>query len=163
MRKQIIQLAAVWALALLAMLLFVVPALAVGGPGDPEPGTVAGITSYSADSRIVTGSITTVNSASRRTNVWHSADVFLVVDVGANAAVTVTPQLSWNNSDWVNAQFSYVVPTTTAPINESIYRFIVTADGNDYIRLLLAGEYLRFSITYTGPVTSTIGVTLRND
>ena len=160
MRKQIIQLAAVWALALLAMLLFVVPALAVGGPGDPEPGTVAGITSYSADSRIVTGSITTVNSASRRINVWHAADVFLVVDLGANAVVTVTPQLSWNNSDWVNAQYRWI--TTTTP-QESVYQFVVSADGNDYIRLPLAGEYLRFSITYTGPVTSTIGVTLRND
>jgi len=147
----------------MAVALLVVAITGVGlaaAVGEPEPGTVQGITTYAAYSSVLTGSLATVNSTSRDIRSWHSADAFLTVDLGANAAATLTAQLSPNNSQWANAEYNYVSSTTVVEVP---YRVVFTSDGDDYLRLPMAGMYLRFSLTYTGPVTTTVNVTLRND
>lgn len=146
------------------------PALA---EGEPEPGTVVGIATYTfyPATRIITGAglLGTVYSASPRTifgqdvsrvRNWHSADVFVTANVLAGSVVTVTPQYAASVGDWANAKFSYALSDSLATAN---YRVILSASGSDYLRIPLAGEYLRFMIQYSGTVTPTIDVTLRND
>jgi hypothetical protein len=161
MKAKSINVMRVLLIAVLALGLTLSAAGLAGAVGEPEPGTVQGILTYSAYSSVVTGSLATVNSTSRSTRLWHSADAFVTVDLGANAAATLTAQLSPNNSQWANAEYNFAASDDT--VIELPYRIVFTADGTDYVRFPLAGEYLRFSLTYTGPVTTTVNVTLRND
>ncbi len=157
--------------------------------GAPLPGTVAQTrfltfygptvtvsgTTYSATPLTVQGQDASLVVA------WHSADVFVTADVSGTATVTVTPQLSADQVNWTDADYTYIgvnssatyttngaITSSSAPVVQA-YRAVLSADGTDYLRVPLAGQYLRFKIdafvtvSPTAAVTPTIQVVLRND
>jgi hypothetical protein len=46
---------------------------------------------------------------------------------------------------------------------ETDYRLVLSADGSGYTRIPVVGEYLRFKMEYSGTLTPTVKVTLRNN
>jgi len=161
-------------IALVALFGFVLgPQVAFADPGEPVPGAVSGIATYTfyPQTQVITGDglLGTVYSASprtvfgidvSRTRFWHSADAFITVDVLAGSQATVTAQLSNDASNWAEATYSW----PEADSREAANHFLnFSADDTGYLRLPLAGEYLRFMLEYSGTVTTTINVTLRND
>jgi hypothetical protein len=116
--------------------------------------------------------------------LYHSADVFVTADITPSATITVTPQFSNDQSSWTDATYSYAADTlasttsvvttsgtTTATtttsmstaVTEATYRVVLSADATDYLRVPLAGKYLRFKIEHDATVTPTIKVLFRND
>jgi hypothetical protein len=116
--------------------------------------------------------------------LYHSADIFVTADISPSSYITITPQFSADQSNWTDATYTYVADTlgsttsvvtstglTTATtttsmssaVTEAIYRITMSADGTDYLRIPLAGKYLRFKIEHSSTVTPTINVMLRND
>ncbi len=178
----------------IALLLALCLALGLNGvqaqdAGGPLPGTVqeqrfltfygpavtVSGTTYSATPLAVQGQDVSLVAA------WHAADVFVTADVSGTATITVTPQLSADQVNWTDADYTYVgvntttvytpggtVSTSSAPTVQP-YRVVLAADGTDYLRVPLAGQYLRFKIdafvtvSPTAAVTPTIQVVLRND
>jgi len=139
-------------------------------------------TSYSSSPRYDTS--VSPQQDMTRVRMWNEADVFVTVDLGTATTITVTAQHSADGSDWADAFYSYksdtLAQTTTiltstgvttatsttsnsTSLEEQEYQMVFTADGTDYMRLPIAGEYLRFSMEYSGTVTPTIDVTLRNN
>jgi hypothetical protein len=112
-----------------------------------------------------------------RISEWHAADVFVTADMTGTDRLTVTAQVSADQEHWADADYDYVAQsgtvvnsgavtstiTTASSLATQPYRLIMTADGTDYLRVPLAGEYLRFKIERTGTVTATVLATLRND
>lgn len=177
-------------------LVVLVLALGVGGavlasqPGEPLPGTVAGIKGPNAfwNGTVIAGSTVTYTSAPKTVYgsdislIWlyHSADVFVTADITPSSYLTITPQFSVDQSNWTDATYTYVADTlaqtttvltgtatsTTAmssAATEATYKITMHADSTDYLRIPLAGKYLRFKIEHTAAVTPTINVMLRND
>lgn len=116
--------------------------------------------------------------------LYNSADVFVTGDVSGTETITVTPQFSVDGTYWTDATYTYVADalssTTTvitgtegmtgtsttsssSAVTEATYQIVMSADGTDYLRLPLAGKYLRFEIEHSGSVTPTVKVLLRNN
>lgn len=157
-------------LALLLLALLVVPGVFAEN-GEPLPGTVGQTATYVFYPPTTLAVTSTVYSAAPRTvsgqNVadirkWNSADVFLTVDVTGSKTTTVTPQFSADQTNWADATYTVVSGTTASEITHQI---ILTSDSTDYLRIPIAGQYLRFKIAVTGggSVTPTILATLRNN
>ena len=137
--------------------------------GAPQPGTVLRAASYThqAATAGVTGTTYTdaPNTTAGGLDVsyvadWHAADVFVTADVGDGGSLVVTPQFSADQSNWADANYAYVMSGTVAT---ETYQATVAADGTTLIRLPVAGEYMRFKLARTGPVTVTVQATLRNN
>lgn len=139
---------------------------------------------------VIAGSTVTYTSAPKTVYgtdislIWlyHSADVFVTADITPSSYLTITPQFSVDQVNWTDATYSYVADTlaqtttvvtstgtatsttamSSAPV-EATYKITMSADGTDYLRIPLAGKYLRFKIQHTAAVTPTINVMLRND
>ena len=116
------------------------------------------------------------------------ADVFIIADGTGTWSLTATPQLSPDGDNWTGADYEYVAngfsqtATTTITNTDSVTSTQVTvselsgtatvttqalsrtmsADGMEYVRVPLAGEYLRVQLAVTGAVTPTVIVTYRN-
>lgn len=173
------------------------------GVGDPDPGTVAGITTWTLyPTTAITGNGTIYSSSPRyyngldltRVKNFNSLDVFVTVDIASTGTLTVTPQYSADGTNWANATrlsegwvlpLSYsatltnssgVTNTTTSTSTTSFsgstasrqseeitYQIVLSADGTDYVRIPVVGEYVRFSLAYTGTMTPTIKATVRNN
>jgi len=154
--------------------------------GAPRPGTVQRAVSYTylTATAGVTGTTYTdvPNTTAGGLDVtriadWHAADVFVTADIAGTGTVTVTPQLSPDQSNWADADYQYVAQsgtvvnsgavtstiTTASSIATQTYQAILTADGTEVVRVPLAGEYLRFKIERVGTITATVLATLRND
>jgi hypothetical protein len=191
-------------------LMVLVLALGVGGavmasqPGEPLPGTVQGLRGPNVfwNGTVIAGSTVTYTSAPKTvygtdvslTWLYHSADIFVTADITPSSYLTITPQYSVDQSNWVNATYvsegwvlplsssttltnsSGVTSTTTSTSTttfsgatasrsseEVTYQITMSADGSDYLRIPLAGKYLRFKIEHSAAVTPTISVMLRND
>jgi len=153
-------------------------------PGDPQ---AARVSSWSQVYTIYTeNNITTTTtrySSSPKTisgidasnflqsgGAYNSADVFVSADISGTATIYITPQLSIDAVNWTNADYSYVTfnQTGTATLNSSTYALSLSADGTDYVRLPLAGRYLRFKIdvpaaTANNSVTPTIKLVYKNN
>jgi len=166
------------------MVLALVGAVQASDPGEPQPGTVRGLggphtfyvggvlteTTYTASPRVVYGQDVS------QSWLWHAVDVFVTADVSGTDVITVTPQLSVDAANWADATYTYIaqtwtqetdgVTTTTTSVSapaEATYRIVMSADGTDYLRMPLAGRYLRFRIETSGTVTPTIQALFRND
>ena len=180
-------------LLVVAMGLLLAGSVAASQPGEPQPGTVQGLRGPSLFWQgVIAGSVPTYTTSPRTqfgtdvSVVWmyNSADIFVTADITPSGRITVTPQFSVDQSNWTDATYTYVADTlasttsvitstgkTTATtttsmssaVTEAIYRIIMTADGTDYLRVPLAGKYLRFKIEHSGAVTPTINVLLRNN
>lgn len=136
----------------------------VHAAGDPTTGTVVGIESYTFYNGLpITQSTTTYTSVPSRMRNYHSADVFLTVDFSGTLTMTVTPQISADGVNWADAWYSYGTSTSTA-----VYSMVATADGTQYIRMPMIGEYIRFKMVTAGIgtdelITTTIKATMRNN
>jgi hypothetical protein len=163
------------------------------GPGEPLPGTVRGLggpyTFYNASSGITETTYTSQPKTVQGQDVsiiwlYHSADIFVTADVSGTDTITVTPQVSVDGANWTDVTYTYVADTlaqtttvltstgtTTATsttsmssaVTEGIERVVLSTDTTDYLRIALAGKYLRLKIETSGTVTPTIKVLLRND
>lgn len=187
--------------ALLALLLVLGVAEFLGGraeasgPGEPDPGTVVGVTTWEMyPATALSGAATaySVNPSWQTVRSFNSMDVFVTVDITGTGTLTVTPQVSTDNVNWVNATYNYVAntlaqttssstsvvtgtsgmtatTTTTSTVSssgsptEATYQIVLSADGTDYLRMPVMGEYVRFSIAYSGTMTPTVNATLRNN
>lgn len=165
--------------------------VAAEGPGVPGSGTVTGVgirTFYGDPLTTVTETTTLYAASARETGdnimyAWHSFDVFASLDISGTGAITITPQVSADNLNWVDATYSYVGHTTTTSVvtgtnsltataalatseQTGIYQIILDADGeSDYFVMPMVGYYLRFKMVYsaTGTITPTIKAVGRND
>ena len=143
--------------------------LADSGSGDPQVGRPTNWASYTFYNATI-ATTSTVNTASPLTRsgldasrmvAWNTADIFVTADVSGTATVTVTPQLSNDATNWAGAYWNTISGTT---VTAQSYRIVLSADGSNYIRVPLAGEYLRFQISTSGSgtVTPTVRVTYKN-
>jgi hypothetical protein len=102
--------------------------LARAGAGDPEAGTVVGITTVTFASGSAPISATTYyndngDSSVYSSQFWHSADVFVTADITGTNVITVTPQWSADGTNWVDAKYKsegWVLPLSqTATISHT--------------------------------------------
>jgi hypothetical protein len=155
-------------LAALLLVALIVPGV-LADNGQPQPGTVSTtstVVMYPATALSATG---TVYSASPRqangqdvskVRAFNSADVFVTVDISGTAAITVTPQFSPDQVNWADAKFPVISGTT---VSLSTQQMVLSADGSAYLRLPVAGEFMRVKIESTGALTPTVQATLRNN
>jgi hypothetical protein len=162
---------------LAAMLLVALVAPMVMAQGEPQAGTVSGVTTYTYyPTTALTGSGTAYSAAprtvsgqdlSRAVKYYNAMDVFVTVDlITSTGTITVTPQFSADQANWANAYYTYPTWTdsATATINTQTYQVVLTADGTNYIKVPVSGEYFRVKIEYAGTtLTPTVKATLRNN
>jgi len=141
--------------------------------GEPEAGTVVGVTSYVyyPSTQVNTGTVYSSAPLQKSgQNValvknWNAVDVFVTVDIHTTGLLTVTPQFSPDQSLWADAY--YLTPsfnsTGTLTTNDVPQRIILSADGTDYIRVPIAGEYMRLKIETLNVMTPSVQATLRNN
>lgn len=146
--------------------------------GEPQPGTMQRALTHTlvdgevlitatvySDAPLPVGSDLDVSRISN----WHSADVFVTVDISGTATLTATVQTSPDQTNWADAYYVYPSwnSTGTATLNTQPYRLVMSADGTNYLRVPLTGEYMRVKLepsgTVTNVITATVQATLRND
>ena len=152
-------------------------ASATSGPGDPEPAKISAYANYFYRTPAVittTGTLYTASPLTRngvdisRIIVWNSADVFVTAVVSGTAAVTVTPQFSADQLNWVNATYTYLAnttvnTTTTTSVAKATYQVVLNSSTSTYIKLPMTGAYLRFKIDSAGTITPSIAVVLKSN
>jgi len=167
------------------------PALAENG--EPLPGSVTGVGTYTFYPTTVLTSSGTTYSASpylyrgldvTKVRDFNSDDIFVTVDITPSAMLTITPQFSADQSNWTDAKYTYVadtlvsttevltsdgVTTATTTISgssaptEQVYQIVLDDDESGYVRVPIAGEYMRLKMERSDNVTPTVKVTLRNN
>ena len=155
---------------LLLLALLLLPSLRpVHAASDPPPGAIQNTNTYRfLGSRVITDGTTVYspvplaagNLDASIIDVWNSADVFLTAGLGSGAAVTVTPQLSADCSNWAGAHYEVVYSSTVASID---YQLAATTAGTQYLRMPLAGRCMRFAVASTGTVTVSVYATVKNN
>lgn len=152
-------------------------ASATSGPGEPEPAKVSAYANYFYRTPAVITTTGTIYTASPLTRngvdiskivVWNSADVFVTAVVSGTAAVTVTPQFSADQLNWVNATYTYLAnttvdTTTTTSVANGAYQVVLNSSTSKYIKLPMTGAYMRFKIDSAGTITPTIAVVLKSN
>lgn len=150
---------------------------AVGG--EPDPGTVVGVMSVTFADGTAPMSTTTYyggtgtgSTASTMTGYdtryWHAADLFVTADVNGTNTITVTPQWSADNSNWVDGAYTFEgwVVTTALSSSDVSYQLALSADGTSYMQVPMRGLYFRLKtevISTALQITPTIYAVLRND
>jgi len=137
--------------------------------GEPQPGAVSLTrTALLYPATALSGTTTVYSAAPRPVNgqdaslvrQFNSADLFVTADLSGTATITVTPQFSPNQVNWADAQYPVISGTTPVWVPQ---RLVLTAGGSSYLRLPVAGEYMRVKIQASGTVTPTVYTTLRNN
>lgn len=184
---------AVLGLALLLLASYCVGGVFAGDPSAPQPGTVKGLSGPYTFINSASGITQTTYTDSPKTVygtdvslhwLYHSVDVFVTADVSGTDTITVTPQLSADASNWADVTYTYIAnsltssttvitstglttaTTTTSSSDiptEQTYQIVLSSDTTDYLRIPLAGKYVRFKIETGGTVTPTIKALFRND
>lgn len=133
--------------------------------GEPPAGTVNSVQNYEmyAATAIITDG--TYYGDAQHWQQWNSVDVFVTVDVTGTATLTVTPQVSADGTNFADAYHTYLTWTddATATVTEADYQVVMTADGTEYIRLPMAGRYMRAKVEVSGDLTPTITAVTRNN
>jgi len=150
------------ALIVFGLLTVVSPILAAPPDSPPAPGTVSvAFARTFLDTKILTSTgavaITTTNSPLTVQGVnyalvgnWYQADAYIFSDEGdANSILTVTYESSADGLNWA-------VPDATA------YSATFTADGTKMFQFPVSGLYMRYSLAYTGNMTVTLKVVLKD-
>lgn len=179
--------------AVMAVALMLAGAQSLAAVGEPPTSTVNKMITHTLyPATVLSGSTTAYSSATRvdeygrqvaYTNGWNSADIFVTVDITPTAVMTVSAQVSADQTNWAAAGYDFVsdalaqtttVLTTTGTLTSTTslsnassmvrqpYRLVFSADGTSVIRVPLAGEYVRVMIEHTDMVTPTVLVTYRN-
>lgn len=146
---------------LLAALL--VGSIGATGPGDPNPGTVMGIGSYTLYSQTFVTNTTTLYGGSSsgeatRFQSFNALDVFVTGAISGTRTVTVTMQVSPDGSNWADATYTYVgtplsyssTSTNTQTLSDSS---TVTATTTSTSTATVTGT---MSTSGTSSVTSTV-------
>jgi len=152
------------ALAVLATLAFApAPAQAVG---EPPPTTYARtVVLYPATA--LTGSGTVTSDSPRaasgvadvsKTESYAVADIFVTTDAVTSTVVTTIVQFSADQTNWVNATYTYVL---SGSLTTGTYQLTNTNDATTYISVPLAGRYMRVSMQRTAAVTPVVTVVYR--
>lgn len=146
----------------LVMVLFVLGMLPQGAAavGEPPAGTTTNIQTYDLYTTQTITENGTIYSDAQQFSYWNAADIFITADVGSGAIITVTAQVSADGTNFADADYEYADADS---LNTQSYQRVLSADGTEYMRLPMAGEYLRVSLTTTGTVTPAIKATLRNN
>ena len=129
------------------------------GPGGPPMPNIAQSTSYVLlPARAITNGVTIYNTANVSLGQWPLADVFVTADVSGTAYITVTPQYSADNINWVDASYTYLANNcttgatiTSAPTLAGTTSVTATADITTSLTSVTGGSV----ITTTGPITAT--------
>jgi hypothetical protein len=152
--------------------------------GEPPAGTTASIQNYTlVPSTVITEDGTTYSDA-QQFLFWNAVDLFVTADLTTSTEITITAQVSADGTNFADATYTYAAETlaeTTSVVTstdgltasstvsssstptEQTYQIVLRADGTDYIRLPMAGQYLRVSIEASGDVTPTVIATMRNN
>ena len=150
--------------AFMAMVMAISAGWGLSGPvqadGEPPAGTVQSVQTYTLYPATVITTNATYVSEGMRLEGWNAADVFVVADVGSGAAVTATVQVSPDNTNWATLDYEYA---DADALNTQSYQRVMSADGTELMRVPMAGEYLRVSLTTSGNVTPTVLATMRNN
>jgi len=137
--------------------------------GEPQSGAVTLTRTVLLYPTAALSGTTTVYSAAPRpvngqdaslVRQFNSADLFVTADLSGTATITVTPQFSPNQVNWADAKFPVISGTT---VTLTAQQLVLTANGSSYLRLPIAGEYMRVKIQASGTLTPTVYVTLRNN
>lgn len=156
-------------LVLLLLIVALLQANATHAVSGPAPGTVVNTATYRYFNTQVITNRTTIyspvplavgNADASVVDVWHSADVFVTSNLGASAALTVTPQLSADCSNFADTWYDVAFSTT---VGVRPYQIVATSTGTQYMPVPMAGRCLRFAIGSTGTVTVSVWATLRNN
>lgn len=162
------RLVSVLIVALLMAVLLIAPVASADtfGPGSPDLTSVAQSTTYTFfNAKVLTTSTTiTYSTSPLRLGQWAVADVFVTGVVSGSTAFTVTPQYSADNANWVNASYTYVTwnQTGTATLNTATPQVVINSNTTSFLRIPMAGEYLRFKVDNAGYVTITLKATMKN-
>jgi hypothetical protein len=113
-----------------------------------------------------------------KTTGWSNADVFVTVDchLGGACNLVATVQVSADGTNWATADYDYESNTSTwnsqgitstatssTAIAQQSFARTLTADGTEYMRVPLSGEYMRVQLVATGiTMTPTVKATYRN-
>lgn len=165
MKNRFLSLAGIVAVLLVSLLVPVVWADSSG----PSPATVTETATYTYyPETAVSGSTTFYSSAPRMVSgvdvsdvrKWNSIDVFASVDISSSDTVTITPQFSVDQTNWVDAY--YTIDNGTAA-KDIVYEMEFTSDGSDYVSVPVRGNYFRLKVEHGDTVTPTLISTLRNN
>ena len=131
----------------------------------PETALDAAATTYSDAPQTLNGEDIT------KIGAWNSAEIFVSGQFTTNAWMTVTAQLSPDQSIWADAEYVENAIATTGPSTDTTagwyqtilpYRTILLTDGVKMFRVPLGGEFLRLKIETSDEITPTVWATLRN-
>jgi hypothetical protein len=154
--------------ALIMAVLLIAPVVSADsfGPGSPDLTSVAQATTYSFfNARVLTTSTPLAySSLQSRAVYWAVADVFVTADVSGTDTITVTPQYSADYINWTDATYTFVTwnVSGTATLNTRTYQVVLNSDSTSFMRVPIAGEYLRFKADNGGTVTLTVKATMKN-
>lgn len=166
-------------LALVAALVMVVAVLALVGvrpatveASNPDPQQLTKVYSWATYTFLPAAAITTTGTYSTGcpyyragTNVciangFAQADVFVTADVSGTGWVTITPQVSADALSWADLTYEATAWLSgTATLTRPTYQIVASADGTQYMRIPLYGEYLRFKYA-TSVMSTTLGDTI---
>lgn len=170
------------------LLIGLLTSMAVAMPSEPTVTPVAKqltVTLY-GPTAITTGTVTSTapgvldgnGREVAKTTGWSAADVFVTVDCQGGGAcnLVATVQVSADGTNWATADYDYESNTSTwdsagitstatssTAIAQQSYARTLTADGTEYMRVPLSGEYMRVQLVATGiTMTPTVKTTYRN-
>jgi len=83
----------------------------------------------------------------------------VTADVDSGATLMIAPQVSADGTNYTDADYEYV----SSGIATQTYSRTLSADGTEYLRIPMAGEYLRVKMVTTGTLTVTVKATMRNN
>lgn len=134
----------------------------LAAPSGPEaqPGTVQGsvvATLVDEDYATIT---TTLYPDGTRTRYYNSFDLFVTANFSTSGVITITPQFSADNVNWVDGYYvAEAFSGTTYTSSDRPYRIVLSADGGSYIRNVpVVGWYMRSKIQASGAVTQGVEV-----
>lgn len=151
------------ALVVAVTLLFTVAlfgaAAAQSGNGEPVPATLYNfepVTVFASEA--LTES---TNTDAVQVGRWASADLFITTDVAVGGYVTSTVQFSADGVNWADAYWTHAADNATLTVKN--YVKSQSADGTVYVRVPLAGQYMRVKLDVTGTVTPAISGIFKNN
>lgn len=127
--------------------------------GNATTGTL--LTSRTISGTTVYSPVPTTGSPDlSRVDNWTLADIFVTATLAESAELTVTAQVSADGSNWADADFEHV--DGDGAIATVTYRRVLTSTGTEYMRVPVAGQYMRVKVEAEGEVTVVVPATLRN-
>lgn len=162
-KKNIYQLLLVGLLAILLGAAAIVPLVLAQGE-VPAAGTVNSIVTYTYyPTTAVSGTSTAYSSAPRQVSghdvsivkYYNAVDVFVTVDVATTTdVITVTPQFSPDQSDWMDATYTYLADSETSST------VAVVSDTTTITTSLVTSTTAESVVTTTNTFTTTHSATV---